>query len=108
MLVNGAHIAQHGKKGKGLRVVHCFGDLLWLMGGGVYPNDGFGRSAVFSLESGTSISPYQQGTDEIDQAKEASSEHHHAIEYSATEDQLLEEEPLVDEDIVRSSTDVRS
>jgi translation initiation factor 2D len=41
LLVDAEDIQKHGKKGKGLRVLHYYGDELWKMGPQTAPNPGF-------------------------------------------------------------------
>ena len=41
MAVSSAEAAREGMKGRGVTVLHCFGDLLWGFGPQTLPNDGF-------------------------------------------------------------------
>ncbi|RLN45047.1 hypothetical protein BBJ28_00019415 [Nothophytophthora sp. Chile5] len=41
LLVDAADVERSGKKGRALKLWHCVGDALWLMGPQTVPNDGF-------------------------------------------------------------------
>ena len=43
-------LSSYGLKGKGVAVMHLFGDELWRSGGGLVPNDGFALSYIYRLE----------------------------------------------------------
>lgn len=51
MLVDGADIERHGKKGKALRLLHSVGDELWQMGPKTVPNEGFLGHRVVPLDA---------------------------------------------------------
>ena len=44
------HIVSQGMKGRGVSVLHIFGDELWKNGGSLVPNDGFGLNCVHGTE----------------------------------------------------------
>lgn len=50
MAVSSSQAKESGMKGKGLVVLHCYGDLLWDMGDGKEPNEGFCGNVVVEIE----------------------------------------------------------
>ena len=50
MAVSFSQAKESGMKGKGLVVLHCYGDLLWDMGDGKDPNEGFCGNRVIEIE----------------------------------------------------------
>lgn len=72
MLVDGVDIERHGKKGKGLRLLHCVGDELWQMGPKTVPNEGFLGDRVVPLDaSGSARDDDHDDDDEEEETKEA-------------------------------------
>uniref|UniRef100_K3X274 SUI1 domain-containing protein n=1 Tax=Globisporangium ultimum (strain ATCC 200006 / CBS 805.95 / DAOM BR144) TaxID=431595 RepID=K3X274_GLOUD len=51
LLVDASDIERHGKKGKGLRLLHCVGDELWQMGPKTMPNEGFVGDRVMPIDA---------------------------------------------------------
>jgi len=49
MEVGSEEIAQKGLKGKGLKILHSFGDLLWALGDKSSPGPSFTSSRIFSM-----------------------------------------------------------
>lgn len=49
MAVSRTEAERAGMKGRGLELLHCFGDLLWHMGAGTAPNQGFTPTRIFPL-----------------------------------------------------------
>ncbi|RLN59576.1 hypothetical protein BBJ28_00000640 [Nothophytophthora sp. Chile5] len=49
LLVDAADVERSGKKGRALKLWHCVGDALWLMGPQTVPNEGFLGDHVVSL-----------------------------------------------------------
>eukprot|EP00890_Picochlorum_soloecismus_P002183 jgi/Picsp_1/2966/NSC_01190-R1_eukaryotic translation initiation factor 2d-like len=67
MAVSLGQAKESGMKGKGLAVLHCYGDLLWDMGDGKDPNEGFRGNEVIEIEPlGSSCATTGVGTDSRD------------------------------------------
>jgi translation initiation factor 2D len=54
MAVSGAEAVREEMKGRGLTVLHSFGDLLWALGDEEPPNEGFTPARVFPLDGAAS------------------------------------------------------
>jgi len=54
MAVSSTEAANDGMKGRGLTLMHCFGDLLWALGPKIYPapNAGFTVAKILPIEMG--------------------------------------------------------
>ncbi|KAF1329217.1 Ligatin, partial [Globisporangium splendens] len=73
MLVDAADIERHGKKGKGLRLLHCVGDELWQMGPKTVPNEGFAGDRVVPIDTSGNVQDVSDDDDE-DETEEVGDE----------------------------------
>ncbi|KAK2077792.1 hypothetical protein QBZ16_004640 [Prototheca wickerhamii] len=73
MAVSSAEAQNGGWQGRGLTVLHTYGDLLWQLGSGAAPNAGFGGSVVRPIESTPGASDGEESDDGAGDAGEAES-----------------------------------
>jgi translation initiation factor 2D len=72
MLVDAPQVAKSGMKGKGMAVIHTFGDQLWMLATAVTAPAGFSPYRVYSLApSSDSDSDVEGGADGVETTREA-------------------------------------